>query len=293
MELFRTLALTGYYPVLTWSTYLLAGMAVGRLDLRRLRVAVGLLVVGTTVAVAAAAGSALLLGPGGGAAVLGADALEQRNYGTTPTDSWWWLAINAPHSGTPINFAHTTGTALAVLGAMLLLARWSRALVWLPAALGSAPLTLYTLHVVLLSGYSGENEPDRVLVGLWVAHVIGAVLIGVLLRLLGWRGPLEAVVSVVGRTVRRLVDRRPPGPPAAAGAAPPDGTATPHGTATTDDPAPEPPGALFRGASGPDGLSRKPLVPDPPTNPLPQIPPQAVGRAPEPVDRAARSSRAR
>ena len=125
-QLFVTLALTGYYPVLPWTTYLLAGMAVGRLDLRRVRVAAGLLIGGAVVAVAAALTSRWLLGPRGGATMLGAEALAKRNYGTTPTDSWWWLTIMAPHSGTPFDLAHTTGTALAVLGAMLLLARVAR-----------------------------------------------------------------------------------------------------------------------------------------------------------------------
>ena len=207
-QLLVTLGLTGYYPVLPWTAYLLTGMAVGRVDLRRVPVAAGLLVGGTGLAVAAVAGSAWLLGPRGGAAALGAAALAKRNYGTTPTDTWWWLAIAAPHSGTPFDLAHTTGTALAVLGAMLLLARLARPLVWVPAAVGAIPLTLYTLHVLLLSGYSGENEPQQVLVGLWAAHVAGAVLLGVLLRLLGRRGPLEAVVSWAGRTVRRSIDRR-------------------------------------------------------------------------------------
>jgi hypothetical protein len=207
-ELFTTLALTGYYPVLPWTTYLLAGMAVGRLDLRRIRVPVGLLGGGTALAVAAAVTSSWLLGPRGGAVVLGAEALAERNYGTTPTDSWWWLTIMAPHSGTPFDLAHTTGTALAALGAMLLLARLSRPLVWVPAAVGSIPLTLYTLHVLLLSGYSGEDAADDVLVRLWAAHVLGAVVLGVLLRLCGLRGPLEAVVSLAGRTVRRVIDPR-------------------------------------------------------------------------------------
>jgi len=114
----------------------------------------------------------------------------------------------APHSGTPFDLAHTTGTALAALGAMLLLARLSRPLVWVPAAVGSIPLTLYTLHVLLLSGYSGEDAADDVLVRLWAAHVLGAVVLGVLLRLCGLRGPLEAVVSLAGRTVRRVIDPR-------------------------------------------------------------------------------------
>ena len=210
-QLFVTLALTGYYPVLPWTTYLLAGMAVGRLDLRRARVATGMVIGGTAVAVVAAITSGWLLGPRGGATVLGAEALAERNYGTTPTDSWWWLTIMAPHSGTPFDLAHTTGTALAVLGAMLLLARLARVLVWVPAAVGAIPLTLYTLHVLLLSEYAGDGEPERVLVGLWLAHVLGAVLLGVVIRVLGLRGPLEAVVSAAGRAVRRAID--PPATP--------------------------------------------------------------------------------
>jgi hypothetical protein len=57
-QLLVTLGLTGYYPVLTWTTYLLTGMAVGRLDLRRTEVAVRLLAGGTALATAAAAASA-------------------------------------------------------------------------------------------------------------------------------------------------------------------------------------------------------------------------------------------
>ena len=235
-QLFVTLALTGYYPVLPWTTYLLAGMAVGRLDLRRGRVALGLLLGGTVAAVAAAVTSGWLLGPRGGATVLGAEALAERNYGTTPTDSWWWLSIMAPHSGTPFDLAHTTGTALAVLGAMLLLARPAPVVLWVPAAVGAIPLTLYTLHVLLLSRYSGQDEPERVLLGLWVAHVLGAVLLGVVIRALGRRGPLETVVSAAGRVVRRAIDRRPTGPPTT----PPSETVPPPPAAAPAEPATDP-----------------------------------------------------
>ena len=42
--------------------------------------------------------------------------------GTTPTNgSWEWLLVDAPHSGTPFDLAHTIGTALAVIGLCLLL----------------------------------------------------------------------------------------------------------------------------------------------------------------------------
>ncbi|HXV94716.1 MAG TPA: heparan-alpha-glucosaminide N-acetyltransferase domain-containing protein [Pseudonocardia sp.] len=200
--LLQTLALTGYYPVLTWTTYLLAGLAVGRLDLHRTRTAAGLLAGGAALAVAATAASALLLGPGGGGDVLGPGATQQR-YGTVPTDTWWWLAVEAPHTGTPLDLAHTTGTALAVLGAMLLLARFARPLVWVPAAVGAVPLTLYVLHVVAVSAHEGAAA-------FLLANVVGAVVVGVLLRLAGRRGPLEAVVSAAGRATRRAV-REPAG----------------------------------------------------------------------------------
>jgi uncharacterized membrane protein len=201
-ELLGTLALTGYYPVLPWTTYLLAGMAVGRLDLRRRRVAVGLLTGGVALAGLAAVTSVLLLGPGGGAATIGPMAVQQRRYGTTPTDTWWWLAVDTPHSGTPLDLAHTTGTALAVLGALLLLARWARPVVLVPAALGAAPLTLYTLHVIAVTAYPGSGPDDA---ALWLGHVLAATAIGVALWLAGRRGPLESVVSGASRQVRRLL----------------------------------------------------------------------------------------
>jgi uncharacterized membrane protein len=204
--LLRELTLTGYYPVLPWLTYLLAGMAVGRLHLRSPRVAAGLLGGGAGLAVAAWAGSALLLGPGGGAAVLGPD-LADRRYGTVPTDTWWWLAVEAPHAGTPFDLAHTTGTALAVLGAMLLLARGAPGLVWPLAAVGAMPLTQYTLHVTALALFP-ETAAQAVGItagSLLVAHLVVVLVIAVGVRAAGRRGPLEAVVRAASGAVRRAV----------------------------------------------------------------------------------------
>jgi hypothetical protein len=198
-ELLRELAVTGYYPVLPWTTYLLAGMAVGRTDLRSGRVAGWLLAGGAALALAASAASALLLGPGGGAEVLGAE-LAERRYGTVPADTWWWLAVEAPHTGTPLDLAHTTGTALAVLGAMLLLARAAPAVAWPLAAVGAIPLTLYTVHVTTLAVLP-HGDAETVL----VVHLLVALGIGVGLRAAGLRGPLEAIVGAASRSVRRAV----------------------------------------------------------------------------------------
>jgi uncharacterized membrane protein len=208
--LLETLALTGYYPVLPWITYLLAGMAVGRMHLRSTRVAVGLLVGGSMLALLAVGTSALLLGAGGGVAALGPAALTQRRYGTTPTGTWWWLAVDTPHSGAPLDLAHTTGTALAVLGTMLLLARWARPAMLVPAALGAVPLTLYTLHVIALAAYPGtvpDGSPDEG--ALLIGHVLAATAIAAALWLAGRRGPFESVVSGAARRVRSAFDPAP------------------------------------------------------------------------------------
>ncbi len=198
-----TLALTGYYPVLTWTTYLVAGLAVGRLDLRRRGVAAGLLLGGAALAGAAVTASALLLRVGG--AALDAGDVAARQYGSTPTDTWWWLAVAIPHSGTPLDLAHTTGTALAVLGLALLLAGWAPALTWLPAAVGAAPLTLYTAHVVALAIHPAQGEQRGQVL---LAHLAAAAVIGTALRLAGRRGPLEALVGAASRAVRRAVASR-------------------------------------------------------------------------------------
>ncbi len=195
-DLLLTLGLTGYYPVLTWLTYLLAGMAVGRLDLRRARVAAGLLAGGAALTVSAAVTSALLVAR----SPLPADALAEHRYGTTPIGSWWWLAVDLPHSGTSLDLAGTTGSALAVLGAMLLVERWAAPLLWLPAAMGAFPLTAYTLHVLAVAAVAATGP------AVWVAHVLTVAVVGTLLRLAGRRGPLEALVGAASRRANRAAE---------------------------------------------------------------------------------------
>jgi uncharacterized membrane protein len=202
-ELLGHLALTGFYPVLTWSTYLLAGMAVGRADLRRPATAWLLLGAGVALTAAAMTASSVLVSASGGA--VPESRADDFLYGVAPTDTWWWLAVATPHSGTPLDLANTTGSALSVLGAMLLLARHAPAIAWVPAAVGAIPLTLYVLHVVVLAAHPAAG-PQRPAV--FATHVIGAVAVGVAVRLTGGRGPLEAGVSALSRTARDGVRRR-------------------------------------------------------------------------------------
>ena len=208
--LLTDLFVTGYYPVLQWTAYLLLGLGIGRLNLRALRIQAAVLIGGAVVAVTAWVTSWLLLETGGltelRAAGVGSHpvsgqpldaALQTGMYGTTPTTSWWWLAVVTPHSGTPFDMWHTMGTAAAVLGAMLLLARRLGVLLRPLAAIGSMTLTLYTLHVVLLATALPKETPDALL---W--HLVIALVIAVPWRTFVGRGPLEALAASASNSAR-------------------------------------------------------------------------------------------
>ena len=230
VDLLVDLGVTGYYPALTWSTYLVAGLLLGRLRLGSTRTALRLLVVGTALAVLAWAVSALLLGPAGGQEALARAVvaragdparlplrLTQTMYGTTPTDTWWWLAVRTQHSGTTPDLVATTGTALAAIGACLLLAEGvrrtaGRARSALGAALaalaapGTMPLTVYTAQAVALSaGLRADPDGGASPVGAWLAYVGVTVLVATWWRVTVGRGPLETVVATSAAGIRDLV----------------------------------------------------------------------------------------
>ncbi len=205
-----SLLLTGYYPVLTWTAYLLVGLGIGRLPLRRVGVAVTLMLGGAALAVAAYAGSSRWLSGDGLAALqsaglgghpttgpVDADVLYVGFYGTTPTTTWSWLGIASPHSGAPPDLIHTLGSALAVLGAMLLLERAVGRALWPVAAIGSMTFTLYSLHVVLVATLLPPETDDALLI-----HVALAAALAIPWRRYVGRGPLEAFSAAAARAAR-------------------------------------------------------------------------------------------
>lgn len=212
--LLTTLFLTGAYPILPWLAYLCVGIAVGRCKLTRARTAGLLVVSGAALTVAAVAISRLLLTGLGGLARIQADpglpaeelraALTEGLNGVTPTTTWWWLAVDTAHAGTPLSTARAIGASLLVLGAMLLLDRGlDRARPALAlraagaataplAAAGAMTLTFYTMHVVF-AGLAADLEP-------WVLYLIQgsfALVVGLLWQRSLGRGPLETGVSVL------------------------------------------------------------------------------------------------
>jgi hypothetical protein len=205
-RLFADLFFTGYYPVFQWLSYLLVGLIIGRLMLTKALAPVVLLVAGTAVAVAAKALGVAAMENWGGRAALEAildspnyplDSVLQVNLTGIPQEgSWWWLASAAPHSGTSLDLLHTSAVAAAVIGACLLLGRlaeWVDLDLLLPLrGAGAMTLTLYTVHVWVVSGFylkplpAGWTED-----GMYFAHAATAIIVGMVFVLLKWRGPLE------------------------------------------------------------------------------------------------------
>ena len=195
------LLLTGFYPALVWLVYLLAGMAVGRSNLARRSVQAGLLLGGLAVAVAATWLSGRLI-----EGRFDAETLQWAEHGfpgTTPPGRLDWLLLVAPHSGTPFDLAQTTGSALALIGGCLLVAGLLspssvRGLaVWFGA--GTMTLTLYSLHVLMRTGWVWPPEQPWSM----TYHVVVLGGVGAVFVLLHRRGPLEVLVGLPMRVLRR------------------------------------------------------------------------------------------
>jgi hypothetical protein len=214
--LVRELLLTGYYPVLTWVPYVLAGVVIGRLDLRSPATAGKLATVGAgAVAVAFLVSDALVARPGvrgelirtfDGAGWRGdLDAtLAHGLYGVTPTDSAWWLAVRAPHSGTTFDLLATIGSSCLVLAVCLLLGRALPRVCSVLFGAGAMTLTLYSLHIVLRNEGWWDGDDMQTYLG-QVALVMG---IGAVFRWGGHRGPLELLLGELSSGARNAVSGR-------------------------------------------------------------------------------------
>ncbi len=223
LGLLSELSLTGEYPALPWMAYLCAGLVIGRLDLTRQRVAIALTAVGAVLATASAYVSSYL-DPFAGAHIWPAqpgsyltgpetaELLILGGDGTTPASTWWWLAIDAPHTGTPFDLMGTTGVAIAVLGVMLLASkmRSMSALLMPLAAAGGMTLTLYAAHIMFInSDYDTYSAATGCLV-----QIGAALLSGLAWRATIGRGPLEAITTAVAARARRYATRQPDPQPA-------------------------------------------------------------------------------
>lgn len=236
--LLTAIGLTGYYPVLQWLGYILIGMSLGHLNWYRTVTCWTAVAVGAGLAVLAKAFSWLLMtaSPAGFFA-LQESALDNYDkmldellitgtHGVTPTDTWWWLTVSAPHTGTTLDLAGTAGVALVVIGVCCLVSNAlgsfgttfeqnpthqlcegpGRLWLFVLSAPGSMPLTIYSGHVVFL------EVTQQFPLGPWpeyALHVYVAVFAAVLWKVFVLpRGPLEQVLSLASSGVARLVPAR-------------------------------------------------------------------------------------
>ncbi|WP_055717781.1 DUF418 domain-containing protein [Streptomyces torulosus] len=197
------LLFTGEYPVLTWMPFVVAGMAVARLDLARTTVRVRLALTGGALAVLGHGGSwlALTFVPHARATVAAA------TDGDAGASAWWsdtvgelldhtpatWLLVGAPHSQTTFSILGNTGVALAVLAVCLAvtdrmprLTRWAAPV----TAVGTIALTAYVLHILAIRVVGMEEETVPALIAL-LAFTAAAMLFATLWTRRFRRGPLE------------------------------------------------------------------------------------------------------
>ncbi|MGY4999175.1 DUF418 domain-containing protein [Streptomyces sp. 900105245] len=217
------LLFTGPYPVLTWIPFLVAGMAVARLDLTRTGVRLRLALAGGALAVLGHGGSWLALHTVPGALPAVAAATD----GGSPASAWWsdtvgspddrtplaWLLVAAPHSQTTFAVIGDTGVALLVLAGCLTVAerlprvnRLTRPI----AAVGMTALTVYVLHVVALwllldvwyvPAVDGDGMSELPVL---LAFVAAAALLATLWTHHFRRGPLEHAMYTATRLARHV-----------------------------------------------------------------------------------------
>ncbi|MFE0454185.1 DUF418 domain-containing protein [Streptomyces sp. NPDC058914] len=211
------LGVTGAYPVLTWLPFILAGMAVAKLDLARPGVLARIAGCGAVLAVIGYGGSwlALRLVPGAQAAVSAAAE------GAPAASAWWsdavgdepmpgrpaWLLVAAPHSQTAWSIVGNTGVALAVLALCLIATTSSRRVRWLLApviAVGSVSLTAYVGHIIAIRALGTDDMPDSAALPVFLGFAVTAMVLAVVWTRLFRRGPLEYALHTA-TTPARLI----------------------------------------------------------------------------------------
>lgn len=194
--------LYGSYPITVWMAFVLGGLALGRLRVERLDTAV--VALGTGLGL-------MVIGYGLGAVGALAGVRAQPVVETSAEAGWSGypqaladadplgavlasLFAVEPHSGGVAEILGSGGFVLVVIALCLLLAiplRW----VLLPiGALGSMPLSAYSLHVVsvaLISGPGSFFQSNE----FWAITAVVLILLAMAWSMFVGRGPLERLVG--------------------------------------------------------------------------------------------------
>ena len=195
----EALLYSGRYPLLTWAAAIVWGMWLGRLDLTRRRLA---LVLGGA---AVAAGGLVV-----------SDVLLARLGAPGGDGDWRMLAVSAAHSQMPLWLLQGQGIATAIIGLCLYLASAMPRLMAPFAAMGRMVLTLYVLHLVLLSTMPWlwhQETVEGALAAVGTYAAAGAVLATAWQRF--GRGPVEMIMHrLAAGMVQQVIPERPTPRPA-------------------------------------------------------------------------------
>ncbi|MEV5157855.1 DUF418 domain-containing protein [Streptomyces sp. NPDC053728] len=210
------LLITGEYPVLSWFSFVVAGMAVAKLDLTRAGAATKLAMTGGVLSAAGYGGSwlALHLVPGAQSAV------SSSTDGGSAASAWWsdtigdptrlnphWLLIAAPHSQTTWSILGNTGIALLVLATCFIAMDRCTPVKWAATpviALGSLALTAYVGHIIAIKALGMDDLPDAAAPSALLAFTTAALLLALTWTRYFRRGPLEYVLHAATAPARLL-----------------------------------------------------------------------------------------
>lgn len=215
---FTDFLLTGHYPAIVWMAFVLAGLAVGRSDLRALRLRIGLVAGGFGAALLSAVVSAVMTATAGGRETIEADVEETTGRWAGPSelgfDAPWptaqYLWLDGPHDDTILEVFGSGGFALGVIGLCLFAGRIGARVLAPLAAVGSMALTVYSAQIVAIwavtaGGFDLLDPPTNGPLGWMVLITLAAAT---LWRALFGQGPLERAMV---RWVRWILSSVPPG----------------------------------------------------------------------------------
>lgn len=209
------LLFTGFYPTITWIPFVIAGMALARLDLSATAVQWRLAALGAAPTVAAYGMSLLLAGKdalrsmaedgpssgGSGPMPLGSGSLEP----DFPASS---LFTAGPHSGTTFDIIGSVGVALLVIvGATVAMDRLPRLrrLAKPVVAVGTMSLTAYIGHFVVQSWlpWFGATYDEESWVTL-LMFVLGTIVFAAIWSRFFRRGPLDYLLNAATKTAKHI-----------------------------------------------------------------------------------------
>ena len=209
------LLLTGFYPTITWMPFVIAGMALARLDLSQTAVQRRLAALGAALTVAAY-GMSLLLAGKGALRSTAEDRPSSGGSGAMPLDSGSLeshlpassLFTAGPHSGTTFDIIGSVGVAiLMIVGATVAMDRRPRLrrLAKPVIAVGTMSLTAHVGHFVIQGWppwFGATNDKES-----WVTllmFVLGAIVFAAIWSRFFRRGPLEYLLNAATKPTKYI-----------------------------------------------------------------------------------------